>query len=95
MKNVSMAVRPAFIMAVFGLFAVGATVYTTGRMNTISVNHARPINSPVQAALDTDLANRNLQRAGARARPDAPIGKFTAVVRETLPAFAGLDWSRS
>jgi len=60
MKNIPIIGKFLSILALFGLFAIGAAVYATRQMHIIQSGYEGVINMPLRGALDLTAANRYL-----------------------------------
>jgi methyl-accepting chemotaxis protein len=60
MKNIPIIGKFLSILTLFGIFAVGSTIYSTSQMHGIQGSYEGVINSPLKAAEDITLANRYL-----------------------------------
>jgi len=90
-KNIPIIGKFLSILAVFGVFAVGSTLYATRQMHVIQSGYEGVINTPLKAAADVSAANRYL--LGMKA--DVALGLLNTDVTNIAPEAAQLAADRT
>jgi len=90
-KNIPIIGKFLSILAVFGVFAVGSTLYATRQMHVIQSGYEGVINTPLKAAADVTAANRYL--LGMKA--DVALGLLNTDVTSIAPEAAQLRADRA